>query len=166
MQMLLEKGDMNALDRNGLTPIMLASKYHHLEVVKVLLTKEDIDLITRDREENTVMHHACAGGNKKIIELLMAQNNGPDLDARNSDHDTPLVAAARNYQVDVVRMILSEMVPSSNVEKSLTKFAKMSEKLDKSVRVLPSNLALEVIRNTSDDDLIEFVLQYKDEFNL
>ena len=103
---------------------MLGSKGSHLEVIKELLRKEGLNLDCRDSDGNTVMHHACSGGNDKIVELLMACK--VNLDPRNSENETPLVTAAKKGHGEIVRRLLLE---------------------------LPTTLAQDVITSTAAEDL-------------
>ena len=158
--------DINACDQHGLTPLMIAIKGSKIEIVNILLKLKGIEVKNQDNNSNNVLHHACEAGSKEILKLLLSCKPPPSLMTRNHHNDSPLVVAAKNHHASLVRLILLELVPESNIERSLTTFTRSTRGLDDSVRILPTNLAIEVIHNTLDDDLVQFVLDYKDKYNL
>ena len=81
-------------DRPWKTPLSLATREGHKEIVKLLIAK-GADVNVKDKREQTPLHAAAFGGHKEIAELLIA--NGGDVNARNDFGWTPLHQAAYSF---------------------------------------------------------------------
>lgn len=104
---LTSKGaDLLARIENGSTPIMLAGKEGHREVVEYFLTSFDFGPHTLDMADNvgmTVLHHAAWHGWVEVVEDLIqrkAQVNKGDIRGF-----TPLYYADTNGHLDAVRKL-------------------------------------------------------------
>jgi ankyrin repeat protein len=86
--------DVNAGDHLRTTPLMLASKGNHLEMVDALMKHPEIQLNKRDYLNNrTALHHAVYSNNPIIVTQLLS-NKETDTFAKDKKHDnTPLQAA-------------------------------------------------------------------------
>jgi ankyrin repeat protein len=132
--LLADKADVNAKDNEGRTPLSYAgSEWHkevaellrqhggkdfcaeindaikagNLEQVKVLL-KEDPNLVHgRDSFGKTLMHTVVMWGKNRAetVELLLA--NRADVNARDTDGDTPLHLAVNLNDKDLVKLLLA-----------------------------------------------------------
>jgi ankyrin repeat protein len=128
-QMLLNAGaPMEALDKQGDTPLHLAIMEQHFDVAKLLVARgAKLDLRSASglgdlaylrqnlRPANvngkhegwpgwTPLHYAAVGGQVKAVEFLLGQ--GADVDARGKSQDTPLYVAAENGHLEVARLLL------------------------------------------------------------
>ena len=56
---LLSSKNINTQNREGKTPLYVASKYAHLDTVKVLVCRKECDLNISDLQGNTPLHTAC-----------------------------------------------------------------------------------------------------------
>jgi ankyrin repeat protein len=68
--------DINDADEQGLTPLMVASNYGHVEVVDMLLAAE-ANVHAADDSGGTALYHASFKGQLVIVQHLLA--SGADL---------------------------------------------------------------------------------------
>ncbi|KAJ7308066.1 hypothetical protein JRQ81_008571 [Phrynocephalus forsythii] len=99
-----EQVDVNCQDDGGWTPMIWATEYKHVELVKLLLAKGS-DINIRDNEENICLHWAAFSGCVDIAEILLAARC--DLHAVNIHGDSPLHIAARENRYECVVLFLS-----------------------------------------------------------
>ncbi|XP_077162715.1 histone-lysine N-methyltransferase EHMT1 isoform X6 [Paroedura picta] len=114
VQYLLSNGQMDvncqqgsvlcSQDDGGWTPMIWATEYKHVELVKLLLAKGS-DINIRDNEENICLHWAAFSGCVDIAEILLAAKC--DLHAVNIHGDSPLHIAARENRYECVVLFLS-----------------------------------------------------------
>ncbi|KAL0276237.1 UNVERIFIED_CONTAM: hypothetical protein PYX00_003845 [Menopon gallinae] len=95
---------IDSLDDGGWTPMVWASEFNHLEVVRFLMSK-GADPLIRDAEQNIALHWAAFGGSIDIVELYL--NDGSDINAVNVHGDTPLHIAARQDKYNCVLLLLA-----------------------------------------------------------
>ncbi|XP_069465813.1 histone-lysine N-methyltransferase EHMT1 isoform X2 [Ambystoma mexicanum] len=96
--------DVNCQDDGGWTPMIWATEYKHVELVKLLLAR-GADINIRDNEENICLHWAAFSGSVEIAEILLAAKC--DLRAVNIHGDSPLHIAARENRCECVQLFLS-----------------------------------------------------------
>ncbi|KAM4020384.1 histone-lysine N-methyltransferase EHMT1 isoform 4-T5 [Anomaloglossus baeobatrachus] len=99
-----EHMDINCQDDGGWTPMIWATEYKHVELVK-LLHSSDADINIRDNEENICLHWAAFAGAVEIAEILLASKC--DLRAVNIHGDSPLHIAARENRYECVSLFLT-----------------------------------------------------------
>jgi ankyrin repeat protein len=86
----LDKGLINARDKDGSTPLHCAAWKGHAEVVKILLDA-GAEVNARSQNEHygdTALHAAAHGNQKDVVRILIAR--GADLNAKNRIGRTPL----------------------------------------------------------------------------
>ena len=104
---LLQQGaNVEAWDIFGDTPLHRAAVRGHLEVVKYLLSRDDVDANMRNRGNNTPLHEAAYYGRLDVVKYLLSRDD-VDANARDGGGDTPLHDAARSGHLDVVKYFLS-----------------------------------------------------------
>ncbi|XP_075041868.1 histone-lysine N-methyltransferase EHMT1 isoform X2 [Mixophyes fleayi] len=99
-----EQMDVNCQDDGGWTPMIWATEYKHVELVK-LLHSNGADINIRDNEENICLHWAAFAGSVEIAETLLASKC--DLRAVNIHGDSPLHIAARENRFECVTLFLA-----------------------------------------------------------
>ncbi|KAK7500445.1 hypothetical protein BaRGS_00008352 [Batillaria attramentaria] len=101
VSLLLRMGaHVDQADRRGMTPLSACAFYNRHEAARALLSF-GADVNTRDCAGNTVLHSACEHGSEEIVKLLL-DHGKCDVNCRNNDLQTPLMAAlpsAYNLQV-------------------------------------------------------------------
>lgn len=100
------ENDINAFDKEGLTPLLRACRYGETEDVRRLLTHTDIDVNKADCIGMTPLHWAAFKGRQVIVEMLLAVD---DIDVAKVDiHGQPIIRfAAYNGHVKVAKMLAS-----------------------------------------------------------
>ena len=87
----------------GETPLHLAAKWGHKDVVALLLgAKAEINAQTESGE--TPLHYAAENGEKEVAKLLLAGR--VDIDVRNKWGQTALHCAAQDGHKDMVALLL------------------------------------------------------------
>lgn len=96
---LIDTGaDVNYMDSNGMTPLMMAAYHSNLEAVELLITTPGIELNKIDKYGNTAL--MFVGVNNRSLEVrtlttALMIRFGADVSALNSDGDTYLDTHAR-----------------------------------------------------------------------
>ena len=88
---LLLGADINATDPDGFTPLHLAARSGHANVVAVLLAK-GADVNATDHIGETPLHLAANEGRQEIAEKLLAA--GADVNAKGDNGWTPMRVAS------------------------------------------------------------------------
>ena len=104
---MLSRGiDIDSKDdeSSSVTPLIIAVKENHVEVMKYLLQKgADISLTTGSYERNA-LHIASQYGSVAAIEMLLSYDLRPD--SRDREGNTPLFCAAGCGQIEAVNCLL------------------------------------------------------------
>lgn len=80
--------DINAKGNNARTAFEIACDFVKLEVCKLLVKREDIDIDMRDNDGNTPLVYACASSNYEMIEFLI--KNGANVEKDMDGYKSPL----------------------------------------------------------------------------
>ena len=106
VERLLDAGaNPNAAQTNGLTPLMTAARTGSLDVVKALLARSaDVDAATAATHETALMW-AVAEHHVDVVRALVEQ--GADVHPRQPQRFSPLIAAARNGDLETAEILLA-----------------------------------------------------------
>ncbi|KAI9155084.1 Ankyrin-1 [Paramyrothecium foliicola] len=85
--------DLNALNRDGNTPLLVAARANNVTMVTYLLERQDVDVNARDHYGDTTLLIATWRGNNAMVTGLLARQD-VDINAANADGDTALIIAA------------------------------------------------------------------------
>jgi cytohesin len=97
--LLANKLDVNAKDKNGVTPLHLVSNGRKAE----LLLAHGADVNARDKFGTTPLHNAVSSGFKDVAAVLLAHK--ADVNAKDSNGNTPLLID--DSYTDVARLLLA-----------------------------------------------------------
>jgi ankyrin repeat protein len=107
MQLLKAGADPNTVDKNGISPLMAACRWGHIEVVRLLLGNGATPDQPRSPKGRTPLMVACSYySGLSVIKLLVEK--GADINVKAQDGTTPLMLAARNAKYEVVEYLLSK----------------------------------------------------------
>jgi ankyrin repeat protein len=102
--LLSTKGmDVDLSDKNGETPLMMASINGDLPLVKTLVLKNRAQL---DHISWTPLHYACAKGHLDVAQFLLA--NGAMVDSLSLGGTTPLMMAVQSGNEYLVKLLLDK----------------------------------------------------------
>ena len=93
--------DLNRKTRMGVSPLMVACKNGHLEIVKLLLQKgADVDF-----EHQSALMAAVEGGNVEVVNLLLEHGANPEA----TGNETVLSLACEQGSIEVVEVLLPKI---------------------------------------------------------
>jgi ankyrin repeat protein len=95
--------DVDLSDKNGETPLMMASIDGNLPLVKTLVIGHKAQL---DHIGWTPLHYACAKGQLEVAQFLIA--NGAIVDSMSLGNTTPLMMAVQSGNEQVVKLLLDK----------------------------------------------------------
>ena len=101
-------------DIEEVTPLMIASKQEHHQIVKRLLQVHNIDILFEDSLGWTALH-LCAGSKECLEEFAKIPLVDLDWNCVNGMGETPLFSAA-NLNSDCVKFILSQPSVNPNIQ--------------------------------------------------
>ncbi|XP_067659864.1 putative ankyrin repeat protein RF_0381 [Haliotis asinina] len=78
--------------QNQMTPVMFAAKNGQRDIFD-RFTNNKCDMKKQDKDGNSVLHMACIGGNKDIVEEILSKEH-IDINSRGQSHRTPAMMAA------------------------------------------------------------------------
>jgi ankyrin repeat protein len=96
---------INTKDSVGKTPLMYAVRLNNIEIVRILLARDDLDIAATDSNVgSTALHLACMMGNAECVALLgndrrMTSNI---INIKDICGDTPLMMAVKHNHVSCV----------------------------------------------------------------
>ena len=95
--------DVDLSDKNGETPLMMASIDGNLPLVKTLVINHKAQL---DHIGWTPLHYACAKGQLEVAQFLIA--NGAIVDSMSLGNTTPLMMAVQSGNEKLVKLLLDK----------------------------------------------------------
>ena len=101
--------------------LILAARWGHKAVVKLLLEKEGVDAGSKDMDGHTPLSWAAENGHLEVVKLLL-EKDGVDPDSIDNDGGTPLSWAAENGHLEMVKLLLEKegVDPDSKDDYGLT----------------------------------------------
>ncbi|XP_052438349.1 transient receptor potential cation channel subfamily A member 1-like [Carassius gibelio] len=137
---------LNDWDEKGLTPLHLASKAGHTQVVELLLRSGA--LFQSDYKGWSCLHHAAAEGYTQTMKILLAANVKL-LDITNEDGNTALHIAAQAGHVGAVLLLLDRgaEITLNNADNSFLHEAVRNEKKDVVNAVIENERCGEAIKS-------------------
>ncbi|MCJ1392629.1 hypothetical protein MMC18_005499 [Xylographa bjoerkii] len=102
---LWESGmSVESQDFMGQTPLIMAVKQGHYEVVELLTCQAEVHLNAADKKSRTALHWAASTGQEATVKLLL--DHGANISARTNRRQTPLHMAAEEGHPGVVALLI------------------------------------------------------------
>ncbi|KAF8534011.1 hypothetical protein BDD12DRAFT_897231 [Trichophaea hybrida] len=108
--LLVNGGDVSAANKDGRTPLLLASSNGHEAVARLLLDK-GADVSAADKYGKTPLLEALSNGHEAVARLLL--DKGADVSAADEYGRTPLLEASSNGHEAVARLLLDKGADAS-----------------------------------------------------
>jgi len=89
------------------TPLLIASCCGHIEIVKLLLNDQRVDVNKEDEYGITPFSIACQNGRIEIVKLLL-NDNRVDINQANKDGSTPFYLACSRGHIEIVKLLLND----------------------------------------------------------
>ncbi|KAJ3536445.1 hypothetical protein NM208_g6710 [Fusarium decemcellulare] len=108
VSLLLDAGHFaDARDGNGRSPLHWAAKTGHINVIKVLLDTEVVDINSKDNLGRTplflAIYHECPEAVKALLDRPLVQ-----VDVLDNGGTSPLIEACRRGQLDIAQSLLHQ----------------------------------------------------------
>ena len=87
------------------TPLHLACRQGHLELVKYLVNEKLIDPVDANKEGETPFHVACETGRLEIVKFLVEKQDCDPMQLQGNRYTTPYASACATGQLDVIRYL-------------------------------------------------------------
>ena len=105
MKLLIANGaDVNAVDKDGKTALMMASEFGYIEVAESLI-EGGADVNAVKESGSTALIHASHNGHTEIGKLLIA--NGADVNAVKESGSTALIHASYNGHTEIGKLLIA-----------------------------------------------------------
>jgi ankyrin repeat protein len=136
--------NINDLDKNDCTPILIASKYGNISFLKEYLLQMHPNIFCCDRSQNNALHFAVANNHENVVELLLdsvKENEKKNFDKKNEDNKTPLAIACEKELVNIALKISKYANPEQKLGMNSPLFKALGKKTK-----LSYCIALDLIR--------------------
>ena len=100
------KANVNARTDSGDTPLTLAARHGHSNIVHAFLSDYQCPVDAKGKDGYTALHYSCRYGNINIVRTLVKHK--ANVNAITDIGDTTLTLAARHGRDNVVHALLSD----------------------------------------------------------
>lgn len=113
--LLLGQGaNLEARDESGATPLLIATRYNHIDAARVLIDA-GANVNAKDRIQDSAYLYAGARGHNEILKMTLT--HGADLRSTNRYGGTALIPAAERGHVETVRILIAAGVDVNHINR-------------------------------------------------
>ena len=105
--------DLNAAGMRNLTPLLIACNYGRVDIVRHLVSLDNIKKSCCDEAGNNALHYASMNGSIQNVDALITKAN-INVNSTNSNDTTPMMMAALFSRDTIIHELLKH---SANVNK-------------------------------------------------
>ena len=95
---------LDFISPKGLNPFVHAANVNNIQIIKLFLTKTNVDINIEDQMGNTALIKAAEKGHVEIVDYLL--NNGADIDYQNKDGMTAAMKSAERNHFYVLKILI------------------------------------------------------------
>ncbi|ORX45132.1 ankyrin [Anaeromyces robustus] len=103
--------DCNTIDNNGISLLSLAIINDKVDIIRILLSRSNIEITRKDKHGNTPFLKAIIKGDYEIIKLLINYGKKKKIDININEKDEcgnyPLISSVNNNDLDTVMLLLN-----------------------------------------------------------
>ncbi|KAI9782558.1 MAG: hypothetical protein M1839_004802 [Geoglossum umbratile] len=115
----VDKNGLNAADKYGQTPLHVAARDGHHQIVQLLIS-EGANKEARAVDSRTPLHVAASRGKSEVVRALVWK--GANKGAKDSNDQTPLHLASENGDCDTIRELLGRGTSTAPLPQSTTEY--------------------------------------------
>ena len=110
--------DVNRKRGGGMTGLMLALRWRHTEIVRLLLEQEGVDVNISDDSDQTALHHAADSDRMSEFFAILLSRSDLTISVNQKDvyGQTPLWRAVNSNAVKWVQMLISDQRTDPNIK--------------------------------------------------
>ncbi len=108
-------GTINKQNKYGDTDLIIASRNEHIEIIKLLLNVETINVNLQNNYKNTALHWASKKNYIEIIKLLL-EHKTINVNIQNNYENTALICASNSKNIEVVKLLLNVEMINVNLQ--------------------------------------------------
>tara|TARA_R110002003_G_scaffold112_7_gene9587 strand:- start:4352 stop:7708 length:3357 start_codon:yes stop_codon:yes gene_type:complete len=151
-EFLLQRADVDTVDREGHTPLFMAAEKGFWEIVDALL-RRGAKVDTKDSEGNTVLHAAAVGGSKRVVATLLRA--GAKANIKNKKDQTPLACVPAELAAKEKDKIVAMLKDSEEKE---------TREIERTRKIAEQNAVLEGrLRQRRDEEVREKLRREQEE---
>ncbi len=111
--LVIHGGDVNYVDWDNQTPLLMAVWNENYPIVKLLL-RSDIDINHSNDYGSTALHLACRRSNSKIVKLLLQY--GAAVNVASIEDGTPLSIVVRYDNIEIADLLLQHSAMLTTID--------------------------------------------------
>ena len=99
----------------GNTPIHLAAREGHQNVVRILMSNMENPNFPRKSDGATPILMAAQNGHKEVVKILMTRISEENSNILSNDGATPILMASQNGHLEIVKQLITGTESNPNV---------------------------------------------------
>jgi len=106
--------ELNTQDSDGWSPLHCSCHLGNLDLCKLLLNQDKIDVFLKNKDGNTALHYVVRhAGSRDTVQMLLSK--GADPNAFNSRSETPLHYACMRGHLEIISYLLENSADANAI---------------------------------------------------